>query len=93
MRNRTTGTLISAHKEELLSKIQEQLDIGSDGLDEQDQFLLECNFNELATTGGENKEHWLLAIQAAREASRIRAQQVEMAQSCSHSRKRKWAHT
>ena len=29
--NRTTGTLILAHKVELLSKIQEKLDIGSDG--------------------------------------------------------------
>ncbi len=60
--DRTTGTLILAHKEELLSKIQEQLDIRPDGLDEQDWFLLECNFNELAATAGEHQEHWLLAI-------------------------------
>ena len=88
----TTSTIISAHKEELLSKIQKQLDIGPDGLDKQDRFLLECNFDKLATTAGEHQEHWLLAIQVAREASRIRAQQVETAQSCSHSRKRKRAH-
>ena len=65
------GTLILAHKEELFSEIQEQLVIGPDSLDEQDWFLLECNFDELATTAGEHQEHWLLAIQAAREASRI----------------------
>ena len=50
--NRTMGTIILAHKDELLSKIQEQLDIGSEGLDEQDRYLLECNFDELATTAG-----------------------------------------
>jgi hypothetical protein len=89
----TTGTLILAHKEELLSKIQEQLDIESDGLDEQDWFLLESNFDKLATTAGEHHEHWLLAIQVKREVSRIRAQQAEMAQPCSHSGKWKQAHT
>ncbi len=74
-------------------QIQEQLDIGPDGLNEQDRFLLECKFDKLATTAGEHQEHWLLAIQAAREASHIRAQQVEATQSCSHSRKWKQAHT
>ena len=69
-----------AYKEVLLSKIQEQLDIGSDSLDEQDQFLLECNFNKFAASAGEHQEHWLLAIQVAREASRIRDQQAEAAQ-------------
>jgi hypothetical protein len=71
--NRATGTLISTHKEELLKEIKQQLLLGADGLDEQDWFLLECNFDELATTSGEHQEYWLLAIQAAREASRIRS--------------------
>ena len=53
--DRTTGTLILAHKEELLSKIQEQLDIRSDVLNEQDRFLLECNFSKLAPTSGEHQ--------------------------------------
>jgi hypothetical protein len=52
----TTGTIISAHKEELLKEVEHQLNIGADGLDEQDQFLLECNFDELATTKGEHQE-------------------------------------
>jgi hypothetical protein len=66
-----TGTLISTHKEELLKEIKHQLLLGADGLDEQDWFLLECNFDKLATTSGEHQEYWLLAIQAAREASWI----------------------
>ncbi len=67
--DRTTGTLILAHKEELLKEVEYQLSLGPDRLDEQDCFLLECNFNKLATTTGEHQEYWLLAIVAAREAS------------------------
>jgi hypothetical protein len=70
--DRTTGILISAHKEELLKEVEYQLRIGPDGLDEQDRFLLECNFDKLATTTGEYQEYWLLAIVAAREVSGLR---------------------
>jgi hypothetical protein len=72
-----TGTLILAQKEELLKEVKYQLNIGPDGLDEQDQFLLECNFYELATTAGIHQEYWLLAIQAAREASCIHTGQAD----------------
>jgi hypothetical protein len=70
--DRATGTLISAHKEDLLKEIEHQLSLGPDGLDEQDQFLFECNFDNLATSPGENQNYWLLAIIAAREASGLR---------------------
>ena len=59
------------HKEELLKEIKHQLLLGEDELDKEDRFLLKCNFNELAISSGEHQEYWLLAIQAAREASRI----------------------
>ncbi len=72
-----TGTIISAHKEDLLKEVKHQLTIGLDGRDEEDWFLLECNFDELATTTGEHQEYWLLAIQAAREASCILTQQAD----------------
>jgi hypothetical protein len=55
--DRTTGILISMHKEELLKEIKHQLLLGADRLDEQDRFLLECNFDELATTSGEHQEY------------------------------------
>jgi hypothetical protein len=48
--NYTLGTLISAHKEDLLKEVKNQLAICPEGLDKQDRFLLECNFDELATT-------------------------------------------
>jgi hypothetical protein len=71
--DQATGTLISAHKEELLKEIEHQLGLGDEGLTEEDRFLLECNFDELATTNAEQQEYWILAIQAAREACRLRA--------------------
>jgi hypothetical protein len=71
--NRTTGTLISAHKEDLLKEIKHQLTLGLKSLAEEDRFLLECNFDKLTLTltTGEQQGYWLLAIQAAQEASCI----------------------
>ncbi len=48
--DRTTGTLISAHKEVLLKKFKNQLTLGPEGLAEEDRFLLECNFDNTTTT-------------------------------------------
>jgi hypothetical protein len=70
--DRNTGTLILQHKEELMKEIEYQLTLGTDFLGEEDRFLLECNFDNLATMAGEFQEYWLLAIRAAREASRLR---------------------
>ena len=70
--DRTTGTLISTHKKELLKEIDRRLTLSPEGLAEEDRFLLECNFDNLITTTGEHQEYWLLTIQAAREVSRIR---------------------
>jgi hypothetical protein len=75
-----TGTLILMHKEDLLKEVENQLAIGPEGLDEQDKFLLECNFDEMATTTREDQEYWLLAIQAAREASHIHRAKANMEQ-------------
>ena len=69
--DQATGTLISAHKEELLKEIERQLSLGPEGLNEQDRFLLECNFDDLANSSGKNQAYWLLAIIAAHEASRL----------------------
>ncbi len=69
----TTGMLISDHKEELMREIEHQLELGADGLAKEDRFLLECDFNELATANSEHQEYWLLAIQAAWEVCRLHA--------------------
>jgi hypothetical protein len=78
--DRTTSTLILAHKEDLLQEVENQLAIDPDRLDEQDRLLLECNFDELASTTGKQQEYWLLAIQAAREVSRIRRAETNVEQ-------------
>ncbi len=51
-----------AHKEELMKEIAHQLEMGAEGLAEDDRYLLECNFEELATTNGKQQEYWILAI-------------------------------
>ena len=66
--------MILAHKENLLREIEHQLTLGPDSLEEEDRFLLEYNFDNLTTSTGEQQEYWLLAIQAAKEASRICAE-------------------
>ncbi len=71
--DRITGTLILAHKDKLLREIDHQLLLGSEGLAEEDQFPLECNFDELTSTTGKHQEYWLLAMKAAQEASRLHA--------------------
>ncbi len=43
---------MTAHKEELMKEIWHQLDLEEEGLAEDDKFLLECNFDKLATTNG-----------------------------------------
>ena len=72
--------LISAHKEKLLKEIEHQLSLGPESLIEEDRFLLECNFDNITTTTGEHQEYWLLAIQAAREASRVHMEATAMQQ-------------
>jgi hypothetical protein len=70
-----TGTLWTARKEELQHEIEAQQDMGSAGLLEDDQFLAEVNLDDLELSSGEQQEYWLLAIQAAREAGRLKGLQ------------------
>jgi hypothetical protein len=41
---------------------------------EDDRFLLECNLLDIVLTNGKQQEYWLLANQAAREASQLQTQ-------------------
>jgi hypothetical protein len=86
-----TGTIISAHKEELLKEIEHQLTISPEDLNKEDWFLLECNFDKIATTAGEHQEYWLLAIQAAREASHIHNKQADKDQQRNADTGQRWA--
>ena len=47
--------------------IEEQIEKGSEGLDEQDRYLLDINLEDLETSSGQDQYYWLVAIQAVRE--------------------------
>ena len=73
--DRSTGTLVSAHKEELMKETGYQLELGAEGLAEDDKFLLKCNFDGLTATNGNQQEYWILDVTAprARNHGRVRA--------------------
>ena len=85
----TTGVLILAHKADLLKEIEHQLSLGPDDLAKEDRFLLECNFDNITSTSGEAQGYWLLGIQAAREASRLRRKRRKATQSRPRKRQRR----
>ena len=69
--DRITGTLATQQKEELQMEIEHQQELGAEGLLDDDCYLAECNLGDLEDTSGIRETYWLLAIQAAREASRL----------------------
>jgi hypothetical protein len=66
------GTLITERKKDLQRQIEEEIDKGWNDLMEEDEYLAEVNLEDLENTNGERQEYWLVAICAAREASRLR---------------------
>ena len=74
--DRTAGDLASKHKEEIRRALEDQLELGEEGLEEDDRFLLEINLDELDTSSGEDQAYWLLALEAARDARAIRLSQA-----------------
>jgi hypothetical protein len=52
------------------------LELGEEGLEEDDRFLLEINLDELDTSSGEDQAYWLLALEAARDARALRLSQA-----------------
>ena len=52
--------------------IEDQIELGEEGLDERDHYLLEVNLEDLESTTGEEQHYWLLQIQAARSERALR---------------------
>ena len=67
--DRLRGIQATQRKEELQMAIEAQQDMGWEDLTEEDQYLAEVNLEDLEHTLGERQEYWLVAIQAAWEAS------------------------
>ena len=63
-----SGTLVTKRKEEIQREIETQQAEGLQDLQEEDQYLLEINLDDLEHSSGERQEYWLLAITAARKA-------------------------
>ena len=53
-------------------EIEWQRELGTEGLMDEDCYLAECNLGDLEETSGMKWTYWLLAIKAAREASRLK---------------------
>jgi hypothetical protein len=62
------GIIATATEEELLVEIEQQRELGDEGLLEEDKYLAEVNQEELACTSGERQHYWLLVIKAAQRA-------------------------
>jgi hypothetical protein len=65
-----SGVLATSRKEKLQEAIEHQLELGGDGLREEDKWMMEVNLGDLSEGTGERECYWLLAIQAAREHRR-----------------------
>ena len=75
-----SGLKVAERKEELQREIEDQIDLGGSGLDEQYRYLLEINLEDLETSTGEDKYYWLIEIRAARADRILRRRQQESAQ-------------
>ena len=72
MHDAVCGSEAAQRKEELQQLIEDQMEQGSEGLDEQDRYFLDINLEDLETSSGEDQYYWLVAIQAAREHRAIK---------------------
>jgi hypothetical protein len=62
--------------EEILQEIEWQLELGTEDLLDEDQYLVEINLDDMESSSGECQEYWLPKICAAREASLLGRQQT-----------------
>jgi hypothetical protein len=74
--DRTAGELVRKHKNEIWKALEDQLELGEEGLEEDDMFLLEINLEHLDASSREDQTNWLLALEAARDARQLRLSSV-----------------
>jgi hypothetical protein len=58
-------------------EIEQQRELGMEGLLEEDCYLAECNLRDLKENLGIRETYWLLAIQATQEESRLEGIRVQ----------------
>lgn len=67
--HQTRGTLHLRVREDILTEIERQLDLGLGSLPAESKFLLEIPSSELLARDTEKQQYWLYAIEAARTAA------------------------
>jgi hypothetical protein len=67
-----TGDLIMRRKEDIRQELLDQIELGGEGLCEEDMYLLDINLDDLDTSSGEDQTYWLLSLRAARVAFQVR---------------------
>jgi hypothetical protein len=72
--NKVAGTQASLRKEAIQREREEQLEIGGDGLLEEDQWMMEVNLGDLENTSGEQDQYWLVAVKGTQEAAHLKRQ-------------------
>ncbi len=65
------GSLVTRRKEEIQQEIEKHQSLGPQGLQEEDQYLVEVNLEDLKDSSGERQEYWLMSIQAAKKAGQL----------------------
>ncbi len=63
-------------------EIKLQQELGTEGLLEEDWHLADCNLGDLEETSRIYETYWLLSIQAAREAGRLKELRIQAAEVC-----------
>ena len=71
-----SGWKAAERKENLQREIERQIEMGGEGLEDQDRYLLDINLDDLETSSGEDQYYWLVAICAAREDRELKEQQA-----------------
>ncbi len=62
------GEKVINRKEMICRELETQLELGEEGLEEEDHYLLEINLDDLDNSTWEDQTYWLLALKMAREA-------------------------
>ncbi len=78
--NEVSGTQNNVQKELIQHEIETQMELGEEGLLEEDHWMLEVNHGNLEASLGEQEEYWLLAIKAMRAAAMLTGQRDQSSQ-------------
>ncbi len=71
MHDKVSGLIANKSKEQLQHEIERQIDLGGEGLLENDRWMVEVNMGDLEESTGIHERYWLIAIHTARESVRL----------------------